>query len=345
MTPERIIRAGVLHGAGYVGAELIQLLLAHPFVTLDVVTSTSQAGQSLASVHPSLTGRTSLMFTDSYDNADGLDVVFIAAGHGKGATAVKELHTGGYAGKIIDMSADFRLKSVNTYEVTYGVEHPIPTLLDDAVYGLPELTAVTPLHRLVANPGCFATGLSLALTPLARAGCSGTAHVTALTGASGSGNRPSPTTHYPTRDGNVRAYRIFNHRHLAEVDQFVGDAISVSFVPVSGPWTRGIWGTIHFQSTGGRMDSGDLSRLFESAYGDKPFVRLWPGVLPELRFSLGTPFCDIGWIGKDDQTVIGFALDNLLKGAASQAIQNMNLITGLPETTGLLPEQIPCTNQ
>jgi len=93
------------------------------------------------------------------------------------------------------------------------------------------------------------------------------------------------------------------------------------------------------------MDSGDLSRLFESAYGDKPFVRLWPGVLPELRFSLGTPFCDIGWIGKDDQTVIGFALDNLLKGAASQAIQNMNLITGLPETTGLLPEQIPCTNQ
>jgi N-acetyl-gamma-glutamyl-phosphate reductase len=207
------------------------------------------------------------------------------------------------------------------------------------VYGLPEIFAPYPSGaKYIANPGCFASALSLALWPVASNLKAVSASVTALTGASGSGSRPKETTHFPTRDGNVRAYKVLRHQHLPEVRQILGEQASVSFVPVSGPWTRGIWGTAQIELHDG---AAEVSSWFTSAYGGKPFIRLWEEELPEMRFSVQTPFCDIGWMVQNRHLVIAFALDNLLKGAASQAIQNLNLLLGLPETTGLLPASTP----
>jgi N-acetyl-gamma-glutamyl-phosphate reductase len=159
--------------------------------------------------------------------------------------------------------------------------------------------------------------------------------VTALTGASGSGTRPRATTHFPTRDGNVRAYKVLAHQHLPEVLEVVGSHVGVGFVPVSGPWTRGIWGTAHVRLPDG-IDAAEVGAWYAEAYGGQPFVRTWPGELPELRYAVGTPFCDLGWVVQGAHLVVGFALDNLLKGAASQAVQNLNLLHGLPDTAGLV---------
>lgn len=335
MTPIPIPVA-VLHGAGYAGGELLALLLAHPLVDPVVVTSRSQAGQPVHTTHPQLRGQTSLEYSDPADlDPEAFDVAFICAEHGQGAAAVWALRQSGFEGLIVDLSADHRLHSVETYEAVYGLEHPDPEAMQSAVYGLAEVNgAAVRGATLVANPGCFATGLSLALWPLARLRGPFEAHVTALTGASGSGARPSATTHYPRRDGNVRAYKVLAHRHLAEVRETLGGRGTVQFVPASGPWTRGIWGTAHVATI---ASFDEVSASFETAYGGRPCVRLSPGELPELLPTTGTPFCDIGWVEKEGHLVIGFALDNLLKGAASQAIQNLNLALGWPEALGLLP--------
>lgn len=336
--PDALIRAAVLHGAGYAGGELVSLLLAHPAVRVAAVTSRSQAGQPVWTTHPRLRGQTDLAYTapDDLDPA-AFDVAFVCAEHGQGAAAVQGLHQSGFGGLIVDLSADHRLGRVETYEAVYGLEHPDPDAMRAAVYGLAEVNGdAVAGATLVANPGCFATGLALALWPLAGLfDGPWEAHVTALTGASGSGARPSATTHYPRRDGNVRAYKPLAHRHLAEVQETLGAAATVHFVPVSGPWTRGIWGTAHVALGG--LQLADVERAFADAYGGRPFVRLSPGELPELLPSVGTPFCDVGWAERDGHLVVGFALDNLLKGAASQAVQNLNLALRLPEALGLLP--------
>ena len=342
MTPvpmtETPLRAAVLHGAGYAGGELLALLLAHPAVEPVVATSRSQAGTPVWSTHPRLRGQTDLTYTapDGLDPA-AFDAAFICAEHGQGAAAVRALRTAGFEGLIVDLSADHRLGSLETYEAVYGLEHPDPDAMRAAVYGLAEVNAEAVRGAaLVANPGCFATGLALALHPLAGLLGAFDAHVTALTGASGSGARPSETTHFPRRDGNVRAYKPLAHRHLAEVQEVLGDGAAVHFVPVSGPWTRGIWGTAHVALPEG-LGLGDVTGAFEAAYGGRPCVRLSPGALPELLPTVGTPFCDLGWVARDGHLVVGFALDNLLKGAASQAVQNLNLALGWPEALGLLP--------
>ena len=325
----------ILHGAGYAGGEGIALLLRHPHVEIAAVTSRSHAGEPVHAAHPRLRGTTNLAFTapDDLDRAD-VDAAVICAEHGRGAPAVHRLHQSGWDGLIVDLSADHRLPR-ETYDATYPAPHPHPEQIQDAVYGLAEV------HReairgatLVANPGCFATALALALWPLREAAT--TAHVTAMTGASGSGARPSQTTHFPTRDGNARAYRPFAHRHQPEVEQVVGPGLALHFVPVSAPWTRGIWGTAHV-ALAGAMSEAEIAALFREAYDDAPLVRVTEGALPELLPVVGTPFFDVGWVVKDGALVVGFALDNLLKGAASQAVQNLNLALGLPETAGLLP--------
>jgi N-acetyl-gamma-glutamyl-phosphate reductase len=337
MTP---IRAAVLHGAGYAGGELLALLLAHPLVEPVAVTSRSQAGQPVHTTHPQLRGQTTLVYIDPADldaeaGGPAFDVAFICAEHGQGAAAVQGLRRSGFDGLIVDLSADHRLGSVETYEAVYGLEHPDPDAMRSAVYGLAEVNGARLRGAaLVANPGCFATGLSLALWPFARLQGPFEAHVTALTGASGSGARPSATTHFPRRDGNVRAYKVLAHRHLAEVRETLGGRATVQFVPVSGPWTRGIWGTAHVAAL---ASFDEVTAAFEAAYGGRPCVRLSPGELPELLPTTGTPFCDLGWVEKDGHLVVGFALDNLLKGAASQAVQNLNLALGWPEALGLLP--------
>lgn len=335
MRHEASIAVGILHGAGYAGGELLRLLLAHPFVELRVVTSRSFAGEPLWRAHPTLRGATELGFTTGRaEELRDLDVVFIAAEHGRGAAAVVDLIEQGYAGRIVDLSADFRFNDPDVYPRHFGFEHPAPELLGAFQYGMPELYApYAPDVRYVANPGCFATALALALHPLA--GGPLHANVTALTGASGSGARPREGTHFPTRDGNVRAYKVLAHQHAPEVEQVLGPGVALAFVPVSGPWTRGIWGTAHVD---GFTDESAIDARYTRAYGGRPFVRLYPGELPEMRFSVGTPFFDVGWVARGAAAVVGFALDNLLKGAASQAVQNMNLLLGLPEEVGLIPD-------
>ncbi|MEM0961590.1 MAG: N-acetyl-gamma-glutamyl-phosphate reductase [Bacteroidota bacterium] len=329
-------RAAVLHGAGYAGGELLALLLAHPLVEPVAVTSRSQAGAPVHATHPRLRGQTDLTYTAPADlHPEAFDVAFVCAEHGQGAAAVQGLRQSGFENLIVDLSADHRLDVLDTYEAVYGLEHPDPGAMRSAVYGLAEVNRQrVEGAALVANPGCFATGITLALWPLRELLGPFEAHVTALTGASGSGARPSATTHFPRRDGNVRAYKVLAHRHLAEVRETLGPDAAVHFVPVSGPWTRGIWGTAQVAAD---APLADVTAAFETAYQGRPCVRLSPGALPELLPTTGTPFCDIGWVERDGHLVVGFALDNLLKGAASQAVQNLNLALGWPEALGLLP--------
>lgn len=332
-------RIGLLHGAGYTGGELLKLIAGHPNCEISFVTSRSFAGKPLSAAHPTLAGTTDLEFTppSEADSAE-VDAVLVAAEHGQGAAAVLSLLRADYGGAIVDLSADFRFRDPAVYPQRFGFDHPAPALLEQFVYGLPEVRAPYPDGTLmVANPGCFATAISLALWPFSREGWSVRAAVTALTGASGSGATPKSTTHYPTREGNVRAYKVFAHQHQPEVEAVLGGTISIDFVPVSGPWTRGIWGTAHVDLPEG-VEAADLGTAFAAAYEGASLIRLWPGQLPELRYAVGTPFFDVGWMTSGRHAVIGFAIDNLLKGAASQAIQNLNLLLDLPETAGLIPE-------
>ena len=338
MTDTGRYTAGILHGAGYAGGELARLLLMHPYVELRVLTSRSFAGKPVWEAHPALRGWTDVTFSSpDTGEIESLDVLFLAAEHGQAGPMVARLRDIGFEGAIIDLSADFRFRDPEVFERWFGSPHPAPELLKAFQYGLPEVYAPYARDRLlIANPGCFATAVTLALWPFARAGLRARAAVTALTGASGSGTRPKSATHFPTRDGNVRAYKVLAHQHLPEIRQVLGPDVDVSFAPASGPWTRGIWGTAHL-SLDSFMAPHELEELYRDAFSAAPTVRLWPDQLPEMRYSVGTPYCDVGWVVKDDLVVIGFALDNLLKGAASQAIQNMNLVLSLPETTGLIP--------
>ncbi len=332
-------RVAILHGAGYAGGELIRLLLQHPHFELVAATSRSFAGQPVWAAHPKLRGLTDLHFTTNDTlEPDAVDAVFIAAEHGQSAAITDALLQRGYAGKIVDLSADFRLRKADMYNTWYGFDHPAPALLDRFVYGMAEVAAPYPDQtRFIANPGCFATGISLALSPALKALGATDVTITALTGASGSGARPKPTTHYPTREGNVRAYKVLRHQHLGEIYQLLGEDNHLAFTPVSGPWVRGIWGTARIKLPEG-VTAEDVGAWYQKAYEGRPLVRLWPGALPELRVVVDTPFCDIGWLVEGSDLVIGFAIDNLLKGAASQAVQNLNLISNLPETLGLLPD-------
>jgi N-acetyl-gamma-glutamyl-phosphate reductase len=332
-------QVALLHGAGYVGGVLIQLLTAHPGVALRAVTSRTFANQPVWRAHPRLRGQTDLAFTDPEDlNLDGVDALLVASEHGQSAHEIPALLDAGFDGKIVDLSADFRYADPALYETWFDYTHPAPELINDFVYGIPEINGPYGAdQQFVANPGCYATGITCALWPLARLDIPIQASVTALTGASGSGAKPSSATHFPTRDGNVRAYKVLAHQHTPEIQQTLGDHVDLAFVPASGPWTRGIWGTAHI-TLPEPADDNTVAGWFEDAYGEASCVRLWGGQLPELRAVVDTPFCDVGWTLQDQHLVVGFAIDNLMKGAASQAVQNLNLLLGLPEAAGLIPE-------
>jgi N-acetyl-gamma-glutamyl-phosphate reductase common form len=336
--------AAILHGAGYVGGELVRLLHAHPMVDLAAVTSRTFAGDPVHAAHSSLRGQVDLAFSHPDDPVYlDADILLVAAEHGRSMHLVPELLDEGFDGCIVDLSADFRLDA-EIYAAWYSDTHAAPDWLPSFVYGLPELKApYPPGTQFVANPGCFATGISLALAPLAQRLQRNTvqqngplhAHAMACTGASGSGASPSAATHFPHREGNVRAYNVLGHRHTAEANAVTGDAIDLSFVPVSGPWTRGIWGTV--QMTWPDLITADtVAEWYADAYGNAPLIRCSEGGLPEMKPVIGTPFADLGWVVRGHSLVVGFSLDNLLKGAASQAVQNMNHVLGLPETAGLL---------
>ena len=334
-------RIGLLHGAGYVGGELIRRLAAHPHAALHTVTSRTFADRPVGAAHPSLRGQVDHTFTAPDEVAFGsLDALLVAAEHGRSMQVVPGILEDGFDGPIIDLSADFRFRDPAVYPEWFDTAHPAPGLLADAVYGLPEWSDEIGGASLVATPGCYATGITLALAPLAQRDVPFTAHVTALTGASGAGATPSSATHFPDRDGNVRPYKVLQHQHGPEIRQTLGPHVTLDFVPASGPWTRGIWGTAHIEWPKA-IDPNTASPWYEEAYADAPCVRCSSDRLPSLQPAVGTPFCDLGWKTDGSTLVVGFALDNLLKGAASQAVQILNRTLGLPDTAGLLPEPTP----
>ncbi|MEK7858254.1 MAG: N-acetyl-gamma-glutamyl-phosphate reductase [Elusimicrobiota bacterium] len=333
------LRVGIEGGAGFAGGELIRLLLGHPGVELAAVTSSTYPGQPVFMAHPNLRGRTKLSFRQKLDYA-ALDCLFLAGGHGDAMNDVPAI-IGRTAQKlrIIDISGDFRLKDESLYPIWYGRTHKSPSLLKKFTYGLTELNrANIRKARWIANPGCFATATALALGPLAKAGVSGVVAVTAVTGSSGSGASPSLVTHHPIRHGNLKAYKPFRHQHVPEVEmileQLAGKkALKLSLVPVSGPFVRGIYAVCQVELPKG-WTGEQVMALYRSAYPEGGFVRLLEEP-PSLNAVNGSNHCDLFITVEAGRIGVISALDNLIKGASGQAVQNLNVMMGWDESLGL----------
>jgi N-acetyl-gamma-glutamyl-phosphate reductase len=321
-------------------------LLMHPDVELVRVASIDHVGEPLGNVHPNLDGATNLVFEDLTPTAavEGCDVALLALPHKVTAAKVPELIKAGV--KIVDMSGDFRLRDAATYEKFYAATHPHPELLGTFVYGLPELNRkAIQASKYVASPGCFATTIELALLPLARAGMldNVVVHVQGITGSSGSGIAPQAGTHHPSRAGNLKTYKPLEHQHVPEIVQTLHDAgakqVELRFVPVSAPLTRGIFATC-FMELDASVDAKQLTALFDEAYKREAFVRRPAKRLPEVVAVAGSNYAEVGVVAgpvtNGKRTITCFsAIDNLIKGGAGQAIQNMNLVLGVDEKASL----------
>ncbi len=333
------MKVGIVGGSGYTGGELLRLLLRHPKVEVAQVTSDSMAGKPIGRAHPNLRKVTDLTFTPHSD-LEPCDLLFLAMPHGRSTGRMSDFLL--RAGKVIDLSADFRLKDPALYREYYGVEHPRPDMLAQAVYGLPEL------HReairqatLVSGPGCIATAAILAIHPLAKAGLIDLERlvVDAKTGSSAGGVDGGTASQHPERSGVMRIYAPAGHRHTAEIEQETGVKVALSCHAVEA--VRGILVTCHafLQDS---VTSKDLWRVYREAYQGEPFVRIVSEAAglyryPEPKILAGTNFCDIGFAldAHANRVVAVAALDNLMKGAAGTAVQCMNLVAGYPETMGL----------
>jgi N-acetyl-gamma-glutamyl-phosphate reductase len=339
------LHAVVLGAAGYGGGELIRLLSAHPAVTGITAASRSHAGKPVHAAHPGLRGIATQSFVAEPEWAEfaaGADplVVFAALPHGELAEKLPALEqawtTAGLDARLtlIDLSGDHRLSDAAAYAKHYGKPHPHPHNLGRFVYGLPEWQrAKLTGARRIANPGCFATGLELALLPLLGLDLDWVA-VSGTTGSSGSGALPSDTTHHPTRANDYRAYKPLVHQHLGEVEQLVaahGKRTQVSFVPHSAPLVRGVSCTLQARVA----DAAAAAERVRSSYAQEPFVRVVEGSA-RLAVVAGSNFCDLAVAHSGDQLVVMTALDNLVKGMAGQAVQNMNIVLGLDERAGLM---------
>ncbi len=337
------VKVGIVGGAGYVGGELLRLLLRHPNAEVVAVTSRRHAGRPVWKAHPNLRGLTALKFIAPEALPD-VDALFLALPHGTAMHQIDE-----YAARaeyVFDLSADFRLKRPELYERYYGWTHPRPELLGEFVYGLPEL------HRdelrgarRVAVPGCTATAAILPLKPLVARLPVKLVVVDAKVGSSAAGAEPSPGSHHPERAGVVRSFRPTGHRHLAEMEQELNPdgRISLNFSPHAVELVRGILSTAHvFFEPGFDYDETLIWRVYRERYGGEPFVRFVKersGLhrYPEPKLVAGTNLCDIGF-ERDERTgrlVVICALDNLMKGAAGQAVQGFNVALGFDETAGL----------
>ncbi|MFQ5848880.1 MAG: N-acetyl-gamma-glutamyl-phosphate reductase [Candidatus Methylomirabilales bacterium] len=337
-------KVAVAGASGYTGAELLRLLARHPGVELVAATSESYSGKPVAAALPGLRGFVDLSFEplDPERLASTAEIVFLALPHTTSAPPAASLLEAGCW--IIDLSADFRLRDPDVYERWYRAPHPMPHLLNEAVYGLPEVYREAIRHaRLVAVPGCYPTGALLGLLPLVRAGRIGrdSIIVSAASGTSGAGRKLDLTLHFSEADENFKAYAVASHRHTPEIEQelsrVAGQGVVLSFTPHLVPMTRGILSTIYGDLTA-PVAVEALHELFHQAYKDEPFVRvLPPGTFPETKQVWGSNYCDIG-LAVDSRTgraIVITALDNLVKGAAGQAIQAMNLMAGLEESLGL----------
>jgi N-acetyl-gamma-glutamyl-phosphate/LysW-gamma-L-alpha-aminoadipyl-6-phosphate reductase len=342
------MKVGVVGASGYVGGELLRLLVVHPKVEVNMVTSRQKAGEYVHRIHPSLKGFVDLTFSplDMEKLVNSCDIVFTSVPHGKSNKIVNELYGRGI--KIIDLSADFRLKNPKDYVKWYGWEHPFPELLSKSVYGVPEL------HRedikksqLVSCPGCMAVTSLLALKPLIENNLIDTEHIVvdSKIGSSGAGIKANAGTHHAMRYGVIRPYKPAKHRHTGEIEQELGliakKTIKVSMSPHAVNIVRGILTTNHtFMRK--PMSELELWKVYRNSYRNEPFLRFIrdkKGLykFPDPKFLIGSNFCDIGFdIDEDNQRLVALsASDNLMKGAAGSAIQNMNILYGFDETEGL----------
>jgi N-acetyl-gamma-glutamyl-phosphate reductase len=337
------IRAAIVGGSGYGGGELLRLLAAHPFVDVVEVTARRAAGKPVHAVHENLLGASDLVFTDRAPEALAreVDVLFFALPHGEAAGQMPAVLETGRDVRVIDLSGDFRLDDPEAWAAAYGRPHPSPHLLGTFVYGCPEAAREEIRGaRLVANPGCFATGAILALLPLARAGLlAGRVALNGVTGSSGSGADPKPGTHHPERAGDFRAYRPLVHQHVPEILRALraagAEGLSLAMVPHSGPFVRGIF-TTAWAFPAAPVSPEEIGVLYRRTCDGEPFLRLRPET-PRVAVVAGTNFCDLSFaVSADGLTVVCLsALDNLVKGMAGQAVQNLNLILGFDERTGL----------
>jgi N-acetyl-gamma-glutamyl-phosphate reductase len=321
---DKKILAGIVGGAGYTGGEMIRVLMHHPHVELSFVHSRSNAGKPVYSVHGDLLGDTTLSFTNSLTSAD---VIFLCLGHGESKKFLQE-NSLPPSTKIIDLSHDFRLGEVLANR--------------SFIYGLPEANKsfITKADN-IANPGCFATAIQLGLLPLAKAGMLKEVFVTGITGSTGAGQKLQDTTHFTWRANNISAYKVLKHQHMAEVhatlQQFQkGFSNSIHFIPWRGDFTRGIFVSQCFEASSSLQE---LMDLFISFYKDHPFTHIVTETI-DLKQVVNTNKCLINLEKEGNKAVVHVAIDNLLKGASGQAVQNMNLMFGLPETTGLLLKSI-----
>ena len=341
-------KVAIVGASGYTGEELVRLLLAHPQVDLVAATSRQLAGKTLAEVFPRFAhhkAASSLAFSNSNPKqiAGEASVVFLALPHGLAAEFAKPLLSAG--ARVVDLSADFRIKDAAVYQEFYGHEHPAPDLLGQSVYGLPEIYRDQIRDaKLVACPGCYPTSILIPLRPLIRRKAIDrkTILVASMSGVTGAGRKAEVDYLFSECNESVRPYGVPKHRHLSEMEQelsiLAGEKIVIQFTPHLVPVNRGIATTI-YADIAGEVVTLDPAVVFESAYGVEPFVRLLGDArLPDTKNVVGTNFIDIAWkIDKRTQRVVVMsAIDNIVKGAAGQAVQCMNLMLGLSETAGLI---------
>lgn len=338
-------RIGIVGASGYAGGELIRLLAPSTLVEIAYLASETNAGRPVSNAFPGL--RNVAVGFSSFEARQAIelcDLIFLAQGNGVAMKLAPDLLAAGK--KVIDLSADFRLSDPVAYPEWYRFEHASPDLLQEAVYGLTELNREAVAGaRLVANPGCYPTATALALAPLLRAGAidPDSIVVDAKSGVSGAGRSRVTTDYLFTEiDESVRAYGVASHRHTPEIEQTLGaaagKAIRLSFTPHLIPMNRGILATCYATAAGNEWDEPRLRGLLEAAYGGEPFVHvLAPGEQPSTKATLGSNQCHIGLVldRRTGRTIVTSAIDNLVKGAAGQAVQNMNLMLGLPETHAL----------
>jgi len=333
-----MIRVGIVGGTGYTGAELLRLLARHPQATPAVITSRSESGLPVAEMFPHLRGQLDLCFSEPDTGALAeCDLVFFATPNGTAMQSVPELLERGT--RVIDLAADFRLKDPALWERWYGMPHQCPDLLADTVYGLPEVNRdVIRSARLIANPGCYPTAVTLGFLPLLerRAIDPSWLIADAKSGVSGAGRKAETSLLMAEVGESFKAYSVSGHRHLPEITQnlqtFAGIEVGLTFVPHLVPMIRGIEATLYARLTD---DSLDLAALYQSRYADEPFVDFMTSGSPDTRSVRGSNDCRIAVARQGDIVIVQSVIDNLVKGAAGQAVQNMNLMFGFDETLGL----------
>jgi len=336
-----MVNVAIVGASGYAARELFQILLRHPEARITLATSRQEEAPRVEELHPALAGRIDLRCEpfDARRVAEAAEFAFLGLPHGASMAIVPELRRRGVT--VIDLSADYRLKDRAVYEDWYERSHDDPEGLGDAVYGLPELFAdAIPKAGLIANPGCYTSTSILALAPLIQKHMIDPTSIIidAKSGVSGAGRSPKLTTHYPECNESLSAYGVGRHRHVPEIEQVLSDIsdskVEVLFTPHLVPMDRGILTTIYAQPARS-VTEHDLLDLYRDFYAEAPFVRI-VSRLPATKDSAYTNFCDISLRVVRGRVLIIACLDNLIKGAAGVAVQNFNLMTGRPETTGLL---------